>query len=154
MLVEPAYRTYKALHADAIDGDAAQRVLLTHWIVYSAFRVTDLFIGNNIPLYGLVKCIAIVWLRTTGPVKLYRSTIGPFLDRWAPVVDPWMLRYDGVVDHINDVYTGLVTNNYHVSADENYNDDDDNNSDVVENVDNTDAADVTEDVGDASVAKR
>lgn len=100
MVLEPAYRTYKELawvQSTTMTRGVAQAVaerrrqLMVHWIVYSAFRVTDWPAQILVPGYSFVKIAIIVWLGPgRGTETVYESIISPFLRRNERTADQWL----------------------------------------------------------------
>lgn len=137
MVLDPAYKTYKELKTfyrqDAIpdddgksppsrgkdtdvgegldDGDRSEqrRWLLTHWIVYAAYKAVDFVARPWLPMYGIINIAVVVWLRSGGSTIVYRSFIEPFLNEHEPTVDAWLERFDEAKDKMSDATAVLST---------------------------------------------
>lgn len=86
-----------------------RRKLLVHWIVYATFRAVDSLVRPWMPIYNIVKIMAIVWLRAGGTETVYRTLIGPFLADNEPSIDHWLYRYDRAKDTVATATTVLST---------------------------------------------
>lgn len=85
-----------------------RRCLLVHWIVYSAFRAVDGVTQPFLPFYGVVKIVAVVWLRAGGTEIIYRTIIMPFLAKNEPLADQWLNKYDQAKNTATTVTTEVV----------------------------------------------
>lgn len=80
MVLEPAHRTYRTVTGSSGADDHMQR-LLVHWVVYVVlFQAIDRLAEPWCPLHGVIKLVAIIWLRAAGTEQLYQRLVQPSAD--------------------------------------------------------------------------